>query len=110
MTLRKFAAMGVVLLAGWSGVASAAGFPNAQCTLNDDKSSMIVVASNTDDKAYNCLVSCRISVAGQRAFDPFKCNFSLRANANEKSVCMRKGSGPDHFTKVSSTKYTCAPR
>lgn len=102
--------MGAVLLMGWPGLVLAAGYPNAQCTLNADKSSMVVVASNAGDGAYNCSATCKISIVGQRAFDPFKCNFSLRANAAEKVVCERKGSGPGHFTKVSPTRFACAPR
>lgn len=107
---RVFAVLVAVLLLGWPGLAMAEGLSKAECTLNADKSSMIVIASNSAGKAYNCMVNCRINVAGQRAFDVFECRFSLNANAAEKTVCERKGSGPGHFTKINSSRSICSPR
>lgn len=114
MFSRTFATLAAVLLLGWPSMVLAAGFPTefprGYCKISADGSRVNVIASNTDDKSYACLVSCKLNVAGQRAFDPFECRFSLRAHAAEKSVCERKGSGPGHFTKVNSGGFTCSPR
>lgn len=110
MISRNFLAAATLLLIAWPNLALADGYLKVQCALSDDKSRMIVTASNPENKAYACLVACRINIKGQRAIDPFKCTFPLRANAGEKIVCERKGSGPGYFSKVSPAAATCSPR
>ncbi len=110
MALRTLMTISTLVLLTVSGTAHAAGPFGAECTINADKSRMDVMAKNLTDKSYACLVSCKLNVAGQRAFDAFQCQFSLPANTQEKSVCNRKGSGPGHFTKKRPTKLTCVPR
>lgn len=90
--------------------AMAAGSPSAECTLNADKSSVVVMASNPSDTAYKCMASCRANVKGQRALERVECNFNLAKNAAEKAVCSRDGGAPKFYTEVSPTKYTCVPR
>ena len=109
MVSRTLAAVGVVLMVAWPGPVRADGFPNVQCTLSADRSRMLVVASNTTGKVYSCLAECRLRVAGQRAFDPYKCTFALHANAAEKTVCLHKGSGPGYFFEVDTSQFTCVP-
>ena len=90
--------------------ALAAAYPSGECTLSDDKSSVMVVASNPSDTSYSCVVSCRANVAGQRAFHNVQCSFNLGKNAEEKTVCEEEGGAPDFFTKLGPTKFACAPR
>lgn len=89
--------------------ALAANYPSAECALSDDKSSVVVIASNPSDTAYKCMASCRANVKGQRAFERVECNFNLAKNAAEKAVCDQDAGGK-LFTEVSPTKYTCVPR
>lgn len=110
MALRRFQILIVLAMIGWPTLALSAGFPRAECTLNTDKSSMRVLGVSTGGKAYSCSAECRLKISGQRAFDLFKCNFSLGANTNETVVCERPGSGRGHYTEVSSSKFTCIPQ
>jgi hypothetical protein len=108
--MRAVAMAGALFLIASPVLAAAGAYPGANCTLNADKSRMNVVASNGSGKSYTCLVTCRVSVAGQRAFDPFQCQFVLRAHAAPKVVCGQKGGHPGAFTAVSPTRSTCVPR
>lgn len=110
MGIRRFLIACAVIFPILPGLALAASFPSARCTLSADKSRMIVLGMNAGAQSYSCLVECRLNVSGQRAFDVFKCNFALGANSAERQVCERTGNSPGHFTKITSSRYTCAPR
>ncbi len=85
-------------------------YPDAQCSLNPDKSSLIVTASNGDAKKYACAASCRYKAAGQHPIQTFDCNFSLSPNAAEKVVCQLAGDGPKFFSELLPTRMQCEPR
>lgn len=108
LVLRVLAAVGAVLLTAWPAIAG--GYPDAHCTLGADTSRMLVVASNPSGKAYRCMAECRLRVAGQRAFDRYRCTFALRAGTGEKTVCVHKAGGSGRFTKVDGSQSTCVPR
>jgi hypothetical protein len=107
MLLRTIATIAFTLL---PLAAIAAGFPSAECALNADKSSVVIIASNPSDTGYKCMASCRAKVNGQRALERVECNFNLARNAAEKTVCSRDGGAPKFYTEVSPTKHTCVPR
>ena len=88
----------------------AEGYPDAQCVLNGDKSSVLMIASNPDDKAYTCIASCRANARAQKAFTIVDCKFNLAKNGAEKTVCSKDGGAPNFFTTWSPTKFTCAPK
>jgi len=107
--LRSVAAASVVWLA-LSPLAFAAGIPDAQCGLSADKSSIVVTASNGDSKAYRCTAFCKANITGARPFDIFNCTFNLAKGAGVKTVCTKKGSGPNYYSQVLPTRSTCEPR
>jgi hypothetical protein len=91
-------------------LAAAASYPDVECTLNGDKSSLVVVASNGSDKVYQCAAFCRFKVTGQRPLQQFDCQFRLGKNAAEKAVCTKKGGAPNFYSEISPTKSTCVPK
>ncbi|MDB5541176.1 MAG: hypothetical protein JWQ89_2903 [Devosia sp.] len=105
-----FNAAAVIALVLMPVSALSADYPHAECALDKDKSSVLIMASNPDDQSYKCMATCKASMTGQRAFKPIECNFNLPKNAAEKAVCDIDGGTPDFFTKVSPTRFTCVPR
>lgn len=103
--------MSAVILLGWLGLtATSSAFPELNAALNADKSAVVVTGSNTADHAYQCLITARISVTGQRAFAPLSCTFNLPANIAEKQFCQKDGTGPGSLAKVEGVRSTCVPR
>lgn len=90
--------------------AGAIGLKPGVCMLSADKSRVEVTAGNSSTKAYACATECRLRVSGQRAFELFKCQYRLGANAKEKLVCHRDGGSPGHYTEVATTSAICVPR
>jgi hypothetical protein len=106
----RFAATVSFVWFAMSSLALAAGYPNAQCGLNSDKSNLIVTASNGSANAYRCTAFCKANMTSARAFDIFNCSFNLAKGAGEKIVCTKKGGKPDYYSQVLPTKSTCVPR
>lgn len=109
-TLRGFGFLVMAVTTALPMAAMAAGGPNVLCTLNTDKSRILVLASNASDKSYQCMANCNGKAKGQRAFTKVACTFNLGRNAAEKAVCTEKGKGPDFFAEVGPTKMVCVPR
>lgn len=110
-SLTGFGFLMLAALAALPAPALAAGaYPKVACTLNADKSSILVLASNGADQSYQCMANCNGKAAGQRAFTKVACTFNLGRNAAEKTVCTEKGKGPNFFTEVGPTKMVCVPR
>ena len=103
-----FRAALIVLL--MSTPATALDHPSVECTLNADKSSVLVIGANPAGQSYQCMASCRANVTGQRALEPVECKFNLAAGAAEKTVCSSDGGAPKFYSAVSSAKYSCVPR
>ena len=90
--------------------AMAVDHPSVECTLNADKSNVLVIGSNAGGQSYQCMASCRATVVGQRALERVECKFNLSAKAGETTVCSSDGGGPNFYSAVSPTKFACAPR
>jgi hypothetical protein len=91
------------------GAAFAQGFPQGQCALNEDSSTLSLIASNSASASYSCMGSCQYKIEGERALFTHGCTFSLAPNSSEKVACALEGGAPGHFTEVLPTQMVCQP-
>ena len=91
---------------------TALAFPDVSCGLSEDKSSVVVIASNDTGTSYRCTASCsgRPTGGGRSAVASVSCNFALGANSVDTIVCEGDSGGPDHFDNIGFPKFVCAPR
>ncbi len=74
---------------GWLAampVANAA-FAIGRCIISDDKLTVVVRSGSSDEDSYQCQVTCRTRVEGQRAFEMVQCAYGLKLGAKERVVC-----------------------
>jgi hypothetical protein len=110
MLKRTIATIVVVLTMGVLAAHAQTGYPTAQCSLNADKSKLVLTVSNTGTGSFACSAQCKYSEASGPALQTFGCNYALSGQTAEKVACDLGGSGPGHFATVQPTKYVCEPR
>ncbi len=90
---------------------AALAFPDVGCGLSEDKSTVVVIASNNTGTNYRCTASCfGHPTSGRSTVSLVDCNFALRANTVDTVMCEGDSGGPDHFDNVGFPKFVCAPR
>ena len=105
----SFRLMAVVAIA-CIGVQPAFANPFAQCSLNADKSKLVLNVSNGSADAFACTASCKYTIASERPLRTLDCNYSLAANTSDKVACDVDGDGPGYFAEVRPTRFVCQPR
>lgn len=101
----------LLVATAWFALAAAGhAFPKVETNLTADKSAVIVTGSNTGAQGYRCSIAGRISIEGQRAFQPLQCNFSLPGNTPTKQMCEVPASGGGLIREVGGVKMTCVPQ
>jgi hypothetical protein len=110
-TLRMALRICVSAAAAWLVLAPVGqAFPEVETSLTADKTMVVVTGSNSGAQGYRCSVVGRISIEGQRAFQPMQCNFSLPSNTSAKQVCEVPAIGDGPIRELGGVKMTCVPQ
>jgi hypothetical protein len=107
MTIRVFRVLALALMFGAAGApARAMPIQSSSCTLTADGSSVQIRVVSDGSERRSCVFSCHVKVAGQSAFQGFKCN-GIVIGPGEQLICELEGDGPEYFSEARPDRFDC---
>ena len=112
MLARAITTASAILALSLSGMGIALAFdaPAAQCSLNADKSSLVLIASNSGSRRLR--LHRLLPIHADRPAPAAILQLQLRSCRQhaDKVACQLDGNGPAHFAEIRPTKFVCQPR
>lgn len=99
-----------LVLAMFATGAVALDFPRAECTLNEDKSTVEVVASNGGTEKWVGYVQCLVKSTKTGAFQLFDCRYNVTGGQAPETVCTLEGDGANSFSDILTKSAQWVPR